>query len=142
MDPYFENLNVLLVDDEQFIRSLVARVLRELGVGEIQVAKNGEEAIEKLSSHTARIDLMLLDLEMPAMNGFQVVQKIRSGEANIDQDLPIIILTGHGQEKAVKAAVGLGIHGFLTKPISKDALAKKIKRAINHGPIDPTVLGG
>ena len=85
---------------------------------------------------------MLLDLEMPAMNGFQVVQKIRSGVANINQDLPIIILTGHGQEEAVKAAVDLGIHGFLTKPISKDALAKKIKRAINHGPIDPTVLGG
>ena len=48
MDPFFENLHVLLVDDEQFIRSLVARVLRELDVGEIVVADNGAEAIEKL----------------------------------------------------------------------------------------------
>ena len=140
MDPFFESMHVLLVDDEQFIRSLVARMLRDLDVGEIIVANDGAEAIEKLSTHSGRIDLMILDLEMPKMNGFQVVQKIRKGEGNINSDLPIIILTGHGQEEAVKAAVDLGIHGFLTKPMSKDALSKKIKRAIDSGPIDPKII--
>ncbi len=140
MDLFFKSLNVLLVDDEKFIRNLVARMLRDLDVGEIIVADDGEEAIQKLSTHFGRIDLMILDLEMPRMNGFQVVQKVRKGENGINPELPIIILTGHGQEGAVKAAVNLGIHGFVAKPVSIDALSKKIKRAINFGPIDTKII--
>ena len=140
MDANFDNLNILLVDDEQFIRQLVARLLRDMGVKEVTLASDGKDALEKLSTYGGRIDLIILDLEMPNMNGFQLVQKIRNGEAHVDADIPIIILTGHGQQEAVKAAVDLGVHGYLVKPMSKDALEKRIQVALSSGTIDPNIL--
>ena len=137
MAAIFDKLTILLVDDEQFIRQLVGRLLRDLGVKTVVVANDGVEALTKLSTSGGRIDLMILDLEMPNMNGFQVVQKVRSGEANVSAELPIIILTGHGQEDAVKAAVNLGVHGFMVKPMSRDTLEKRIKIALSSGTIGP-----
>jgi len=138
-----KNLNqarVLLVDDEQFIRQLVGRLLRDLGIEEVITADDGVDAVQKLQTHSGRIDLVILDLEMPNMNGFQVVQAIRDGKAGVNVDLPVLILTGHGQEEAVKLAVNLGIHGFMVKPMSKDALEKGIKTALSGSLIDPAKL--
>lgn len=140
MDANFANLKILLVDDEQFIRQLVARLLRDMGVQEVTLASDGQDAMEKLATYAGRIDLVILDLEMPNMNGFQLVQKVRNGEAHVDADMPIIILTGHGQQEAVQAAINLGVHGYLVKPMSKDALEKRIKMALSSGTIDPSIL--
>lgn len=140
MTTPFDKLTILLVDDEQFIRQLVARLLRDMGVKTVMIANDGVEAMKKLSTYSGSIDMIILDLEMPNMNGFQVVKEVRSGTANISSDLPIIILTGHGQEDAVKAAVNLGVHGFMVKPMSRDTLEKRIKLALKSGPIDPETL--
>lgn len=141
MSTIYDNLTILLVDDEQFIRQLVARLLRDMGVKTVVMANDGDEAIKKLVTSGGRVDLMILDLEMPNMNGFEVVKQVRSGDVNVAKDLPIIILTGHGQEDAVKAAVKLGVHGFLVKPMSRDALEKSINVALKSGTIDPNLLG-
>ena len=137
MSSDFDKLNILLVDDEQFIRQLVARLLRDMGVRDVMVASDGEDALKKLSTYGERIDLMILDLEMPNMNGFQVVKEVRSGAAHVNPELPIIILTGHGQEDAVKTALALGVHGFVVKPMSRDTLDKRIRVAMSSGMIDP-----
>ena len=139
ISPY-EKLSILLVDAEQFIRELVARLLREMGVKTVIMAGDGDVAIKKLSAAGGRIDLMILDLEMPKMNGFQVVQKVRQGDNDLKKDMPIIILTGHGQEDAVKKAVNLGVHGFMVKPMSRDVLEKRITQAMSSGPINPKIL--
>lgn len=136
----FDSLNVLLVDDEQFMRQLVARLLRDMGVSEVSMAHDGEDALSKLATGSGRINLMILDLEMPNMNGFQVVQKVRNGGAGVPTDLPIIILTGHGKEEAIKAAIKLGVHGYLVKPMSKGDLEKRIQIAMRSGTIDPKIL--
>lgn len=141
MTVRFDTLNILLVDDEQFIRQLVARLLRDMGVHDVIMAQDGEDALTKLATASGRINLIILDLEMPNMNGFQVVQKVRNGSANVPADLPIIILTGHGKEEAVKAAVSLGVHGYLVKPMSKGDLEKRIIVAMGSGTIDPKILG-
>ena len=140
MTSPYDKLSILLVDDEQFIRELVARLLREMGVKTVIMASDGEVAIKKLSAAAGRIDLMILDLEMPRMNGFQVVQKVRRGDNDIKKDMPVIILTGHGQEDAVKKAVSLGVHGFMVKPMSRDVLEKRISQAMSSGPINPKIL--
>lgn len=140
MTAIFENLKVLLVDDEQFIRQLVGRLLRDIGVKEVTMADDGLDAVNKLSTFAGRIDLIILDLEMPNMNGFQLVKKVRAGETQAPADMPIIILTGHGQQDAVQAAINLGVHGYLVKPMSKDALEKRIKIALSSGTIDPKIL--
>lgn len=141
MSTIYDKLTILLVDDEQFIRQLVARLLRDMGVKTVVMANDGDEALKKLVTSGGRVDLMILDLEMPNMNGFEVVKQVRSGDVNVAKDLPIIILTGHGQEDAVKAAVTLGVHGFLVKPMSRDALEKSINVALKSGTIDPNILG-
>ena len=138
-----KNLNdarILLVDDEHFIRQLVSRLLRDMDVKDVQTADDGEDAVKKLQTYVGRIDLVILDLEMPNMNGFQVTQAIRDGKAGVEPDLPILILTGHGQEDAVKHAVDLGIHGFMVKPMSRDTLEKGIRTALSGNPIDPAKL--
>jgi len=140
MAETFENLTVLLVDDEPFMRQLVERLLYDMGILNIIMACDGADAVEKLSASGEQIDLMILDLEMPNMNGFQVVQQVRKGVSDINPELPIIILTGHGQLDAVKAAVKLGVHGYLVKPMSRAALEKRIKIALSSGTIDPDVL--
>lgn len=140
MGKSIENLIVLLVDDEQFIRQLVGRLLRDVGVKEVMTATDGEEAVKKLNTYGGRVDLVILDLEMPNKNGFQVVQEVRNGAVGVDPQLPIIILTGHGQEDAVRSAVKLGVHGFLVKPMSRDALEKRMKIALESGPIDSSRL--
>lgn len=140
MSKPIQDLHVLLVDDEQFIRQLVGRLLRDVGVKEVMFAADGVEAVTKINTYAGRIDLVILDLEMPNKNGFQVVQEVRSGAVGINPELPIIILTGHGQEEAVKSAVKLGIHGFLVKPMSRDALEKRIKIALESGQIDASRL--
>lgn len=140
MTKVIEDLIVLLVDDEQFIRQLVGRLLRDIGVKEVMFAADGAEAVTKLNTYGGRVDLVILDLEMPNKNGFQVVQEIRTGSVNVDSGLPVIILTGHGQEEAVKSAVKLGVHGFLVKPMSRDALEKRMKIALSSGPIGPGKL--
>ena len=131
---------VLLVDDEIFIRKLVGRLLSELNIKEVLTAEDGADAVNKLQTYVDHIDLILLDLEMPNMNGFEVVQAIRNGEAGVNSNLPVLILTGHGQEGAVKHAVNLGIHGFMVKPMSKQTLEKGIKAALSGNAIDPEKL--
>ena len=128
---------VLLVDDERFIRNFVGRLLLDLNIKEVLKAIDGADAVKKLQIHLDHIDLILLDLEMPNMNGFEVVQAIRNGEAGVNSNLPVLILTGHGQEGAVKHAVNLGIHGFIVKPMSKQALENGINAALSGNAIDP-----
>lgn len=135
-----EDARILLVDDEHFTRQLVGRLLFDLNIKQVITAIDGADAVEKLQTTVLKIDLILLDLEMPNMNGFEVVQAIRDGKAGKDSDLPVLILTGHGQEEAVKHAVNLGVHGFMVKPMSKLALEKGIKAALSGTLINPEKL--
>lgn len=140
MAKTIESLVVLLVDDEQFIRQLVGRILRDIGVQEVMTAADGEEAAKKLDTYGGRVDMVITDLDMPHKNGFQLVQEIRNKALNVDENIPVIILTGHGQQESVTTAVNIGIHGFVVKPMSRQALEKRMINALNSGPIDPTRL--
>ncbi|MBF0249751.1 MAG: response regulator [Alphaproteobacteria bacterium] len=140
MDPLFESLRVLVIDDEPFIRQLITRLLRDMPVKEVQIANDGDEGLKKLRVQGDRIDLVILDLEMPTLNGFQVLKALRAGDVG-HSDLPVIILTGHGEQQAIQAAVQLGIHGYVVKPMSGETLAKNIKRALTKGRIPVEALG-
>jgi chemosensory pili system protein ChpA (sensor histidine kinase/response regulator) len=108
---------VMVVDDSLTVRRVTCRLLEREGC-DVLIAKNGVEAVEILQKTTP--DVMLVDLEMPKMNGFELIKKVR---ANPETALmPIIIISSRSAEKHRKIAGDLGVNVFLGKPYKEDQL--------------------
>ena len=121
------------------MRQLIGRVLRDLNITNIVNAENGQDAFQKLK-YEIKPDVILCDLEMPVMNGFEFISSLRNSD-NVDQkDIPVLVLTGRKEEGNVREAIKLGVHGYLAKPISKLALESKLVFALTSPMIDPSVL--
>jgi len=121
-----DDLVVLAVDDDKINIMLLKSVLKKTGiVKETITATNGEEAMEVLKTRDD-VDLVLLDIIMPIMNGIEMLQVARADE-NLRQ-VPIIVLTTDETKK--EEALEFGANDFLMKPIRKDDLERKIKSII------------
>lgn len=120
------DLVVLAVDDDMINLKLLRSMLMKSGhVKEVVEAKNGSDAIGELKGRDD-IDLILLDIIMPIMNGIEMLKVVRADD-NLRQ-LPIIVLTTDETKKA--EALESGANGFLMKPIRYDDLLKKISTVI------------
>lgn len=121
-----DDLIILAVDDDKINIMLLKSVLKKTGVvKEIITATNGEEAMDVLKTRDD-VDLVLLDIIMPIMNGLEMLQVARADD-NLRQ-VPIIVLTTDETKK--EEALELGANDFLMKPIRKDDLERKIKSII------------
>ncbi|NPA65892.1 MAG: response regulator [Epsilonproteobacteria bacterium] len=121
-----DDLIVLAVDDDMINLKLLKSMLIKTGkVKEVIEAKNGSDAIGVLKSRDD-IDIILLDIIMPVMNGIEVLKVVRADESL--KQLPIIVLTTDETKKA--EALDHGANGFLTKPIRNDDLIRQIKSMI------------
>src|SRR5437899_2864383 len=120
-------LRVLIVDDEASQRAGLAGMVSAWGML-ADTASDGVEALEKLE-HTP-VDVILTDLNMPGMDGFELLEKLRgTGDSP-----PAIVLTAYGSmESAVKTVHELGAFWFLEKPIQASALEALVRRAASHG---------
>jgi CheY-like chemotaxis protein len=127
----FSELEILLIDDEEFCRSVVARLLKTLSVSRINHAADGFEGIQKLR-HPGRADIVILDHNMPRLSGLAMLKKIREGSAGLDRDQPVAMLTGHGDLEIVEAARALDVNDFLVKPVSAAVLAGRLDRILNE----------
>lgn len=114
---------VLIVEDNKINILLVSRLLKQWKAN-FEVAENGLEAQELLK--VRRFDLILLDLQMPVMNGFELMEKLRAGEAGPQIDIPVMALTADAYEQTRGKALSLGFNDFVTKPILADDLYQKI----------------
>lgn len=117
-------LRVLVVDDNAHMRSLVATVLKAFGMREVEFAKEGTEAIDKLEA--TEFDLMITDLVMAPLDGITLTRMIRKGEARISPYLPIIVMTGHTDRQNVFEARDAGVTEIVAKPITPKALYERI----------------
>jgi len=123
---------ILIVDDNFENRQLLAEILRE--VAECDFAANGMEAIDayNLSLKKNPYSLILLDIEMPGINGLEILQKIRASEQkagiSLGNGVPIIIVTAY--EKRFVEAYNYGCDDYVLKPIDPDVLIKKIEQKI------------
>lgn len=108
---------ILVVDDEEYIQELVRINLEKSGY-EVSVAYNGLEALEQLKKNN--FDLMLLDLMMPEMDGFTLLQKIKEDE-NFKK-IPVIILSAKSEEDDLMKGYDLGAESYLIKPFDPDTL--------------------
>ncbi len=136
-DADITKLRVLVVDDEPFLRQLVERILYELGITQVTAATDGSDVLSKFSTALVNFDLVICDLEMPNMDGYEFVRRLRAKTELPDSNVPVLIVTGHSEEDSVQRAVDTGIHGYLVKPISKQALEKRIIAAVTSPRIDP-----
>src|SRR5262245_37336722 len=108
-------LGILVVDDNPYARKLLRMMLVNLGAKTVYEAADGMAALDLV--RTVDPDVMILDWEMPVLSGAEVVRIVRSPDAFPKPNLPIIMLTAHGQRARVTTALGLGINEFLVKPV-------------------------
>jgi two-component system cell cycle sensor histidine kinase/response regulator CckA len=109
--------NVLVIDDEPWVRRVVARILKKLGFNPI-VCKNGEEGVQNFLKHKNQISFIFLDLTMPVMGGTEVFREIRK----VNPKVPVILSSGYNEEEIIQKFSGKGLAGFLQKPFSFESL--------------------
>lgn len=125
----FAELTILVVDNEEFMRNLVERMLLDLGVKTVFKVEGSKDAMRVIQAEYQAIDLILLDIDMPGIDGMQFLKMIRKTSKKEVAELPIVMLTGHADVTNVKKAATLGVGGFLTKPVAADKLKAKILSA-------------
>lgn len=115
------NIKVLMVDDEPQFRKTTEKLLKKRGF-ETVMAQDGNEAIEKVKENP---DVVVLDIKMPGMDGHLVLKEIKK----LSPDLPVIMLTGHGDLESAKESLDEGAFDYLNKPCDINILANKIYEA-------------
>jgi two-component system alkaline phosphatase synthesis response regulator PhoP len=116
---------ILIVDDEAYIVTSLEYVMQSAGF-EVAVAYDGEEALEKIAEAVPA--LVILDLMMPKLDGFEVCQKIR--ENPLWKDIRIIILTAKGRDIERKKGMSLGADDYMTKPFSTRDILNRVKELL------------
>ena len=118
--------NILIAEDERDIRDLITFTLRFAG-HEVTAVKNGEEAYQA----TLRInpDLILLDVRMPRMTGYEACQKIKENENT--QHIPVVFLSAKGQETEVETGLNAGAAEYIIKPFAPDQLTARVRSILD-----------
>jgi CheY-like chemotaxis protein len=119
-----QQLHVLVVDDSPFIRAIVRGLLNNIGVKSVIEAGDGIAALDKIREYIP--DVVILDWEMPLLNGPELVRIVRSPGVFPTPDIPIIMLTAHGEHWRIVESVRLGVNEFLCKPVSAKALFERL----------------
>jgi two-component system, chemotaxis family, chemotaxis protein CheY len=133
-------ISVLVVEDSQFIRSLLVNSVRVLGVHSVKSVDDGGEAIEFLKlvdKHPMKagmmsVDIIICDWEMSPVNGLMLLRWVRRNKESKDRFKPFVMLTGYSEPKRVQEAREMGVTEFMSKPFSVSALADKLKSVIFH----------
>ncbi len=118
------NCNVLIVDDSPILRTAIKKVVRLAGIDEdrIHEAGNGQEALDVLE--TVWVDLVLLDLNMPVMNGEEFVAELRKRDAI--SDVAVVIVSTESNKERLDRLKGLGVRSSLHKPFEPEDLCRLI----------------
>src|SRR4029079_5843918 len=130
LQPKIEALKVLVVDDDQYMRKVVRTMLHAIGVKTVFEASDGVSGLDALRQNSP--DLVIVDWEMPMIDGAQFVRMVRSPGEFPGPDIPIIMLSGHGDRWRVVEAARIGAHEYLLKPVSTKALQDRIVAIIGR----------
>ena len=120
------NAQILIVDDSKMLRMGIARSLRQLGVGHMKEAINGQQALEMLDKET--FDLMLLDMEMPEMDGLAVLSQMQSNPRL--RGFPVIVISGGESIDDIVACIEMGAEDYLPKPFSQVLLRARLTSSL------------
>ena len=120
-----DGARILLVEDNDMNQQIAVELLRSEGAMTI-VAGNGREAIDRLEEAGARYDMVLMDIQMPEMDGYEATRRIRTKKRFAG--LPIIAMTAHALVEEQQKAAAVGMNGYISKPIDPDAMFETLRR--------------
>jgi len=115
---------ILVVDDEHYMRKVVRTMLLSIGVRDVIEAPDGATGIDLIRRLAP--DVVILDWQMPGLDGPSFVRMVRSPDTFPYPNVPIIMLTGHGERSRVVEAMKIGVNEFLLKPVSVKALHDRV----------------
>lgn len=118
-------MKILLVDDSRTIRNIQKNVLKQLGHTDIVEAEDGIQALAQMKEH--KIELMLVDWNMPNMDGITLVRKVR--ETN--KSIPMIMCTTEAEKTRVLEAIKAGVNNYVVKPFTVESLGEKLNQTIS-----------
>jgi two-component system, chemotaxis family, chemotaxis protein CheY len=121
------NLKVLVVEDEESMRTLLSRMLARMNVTTVMEAASGPQGLERVEGH--EIDLVICDWNMPEMSGMEFFDRVHS----LKPDLPFLMVTGRSDASSIVAAKKAGISAYIVKPISQRELKAKIQHVMHDG---------
>ena len=130
--PDFSKMRLLLVEDMEINREIAYEILSNMGFA-VEMAENGKEAVDKVreSSH-GYYDAVLMDIQMPVMNGYDATKEIRKLEDSELAKIPILAMTANAFSEDVRRAEDVGMNGHIAKPINLEDLQEKLKSVFSE----------
>ena len=130
-------MKILLVDDSRTIRNIQRNVLAQIGFTDVIEAADGIEALAQLAE--GKPDMVLVDWNMPNMDGITLVRKIRE----TDKKLPLVMVTTEAEKSRVIEAIKAGVNNYVVKPFTAETLGEKISQTLAKiGAATPAAAGG
>ena len=126
----YGGLHVLVVEDNENMQRLLREMLRTFGVGVVDAVSNGPAAIRHIAAELP--DVVLVDWALPGMSGIELARHIRLSDESINPYLPIIMVTGHADQRRIAEARNAGVHEFVAKPVSPLSLAKHLAEVVER----------
>jgi two-component system chemotaxis response regulator CheY len=123
--------NILIVDDSLMARTFIARALEMAGLSlsQLHQATNGQEALDLLQREW--VDLVLTDINMPDMNGDELVRRMRA--TDLLKSIPVVIVSTDCSERRMAEMTAAGVQGYLTKPVTPEDLKATVERLLGKG---------
>ncbi len=129
----FNNIRLLLVEDNELNLEIAQEILQDHGFG-VEVAKNGSEAVDAVkAAEPGYYDAVLMDIQMPVMDGYEATKLIRGFEDEVRANIPIIAMTANAFEEDRQEAEKAGMNGHVSKPINVDLLLKVLSKELRVG---------
>jgi two-component system, cell cycle sensor histidine kinase and response regulator CckA len=119
---------VLVIDDEDTVRATIARMLESFGL-DVRTASDGQRGVETFAADPDAIQLVLLDLTMPCMDGVETFRQLR----RVRGDVPVLLMSGYNEQEALNRFTDKGLEGFIQKPFSTSTLREKVRAVLDGG---------
>ncbi len=129
----FKGRNLLIVEDVDINREILVAILEKTGISS-DTAVNGLEAIEKFKARPTAFDVILMDVQMPVMDGYKCTQEIRNSGLPWASEIPIIALTANAFKEDIERSMQFGMNGHLCKPIDEEKLMSELERVFSAFP--------
>ncbi len=132
IEDQLANRHFLVVDDEEFIRTLIVRFLKQAGAAGVVEAGDGMQAIEAIGKSDMAFDAVITDIKMRQMNGLELLRAIRTGARGLKRNMPVLVLTAHAEAEHVAEALALDADAFVVKPVGREQLVDRVIRVLER----------